>query len=145
MPPGGAGPASGWPATDPMSVLRAMAGRDGEQVADRRPRREVERRRRGRPAGSGAGDPHPEGARPDREDKRRGHHQGFTVDPDLHRAVRADLEPRRLPLQPSRELAHLADGLKSDETPRLRRPAYPGRDNAEDSVVQALAGAAAAE
>src|SRR5262249_6722855 len=43
------------------------------------------------------------------------------------------------------ELAHLADGLQSDETPRLRRPADPGGDNAEDSVIQVLAGAAAAK
>src|SRR5262249_30005053 len=127
------------------SALRGMACRDGEQIAERRQRREMERGRRGRQAGSGAGDSNPERALPDREDKRRGHHHCFAVDPDLHRAVRADLEPRRLPLQPVGELAYLADGLQSDETPRLLGPADPGRDNAEDSVVQVLAGAEAAE
>ena len=86
-----------------------------------------------------AGQPHPQRAGQRLEDQRRVHQQGLAVDPDLHRRVRADLEPRRAPFVPAGEAADLADGLQGRELPGLRGVGDPGRDDAEQAVVEPLA------
>src|SRR5208337_4257370 len=65
--------------------------------------------------------PYPQRARPGGEDQGRIHRQGLTVEADLYRGARADLESRCVPLGPPGKPANLTRGLERRELPGVIR------------------------